>query len=182
MNIKPLKFIVLILTVFAGLSSCKKDKDNDNDGSGGDFYFTVKVDGNSFSGDMSKAEGFGLFKYHEGTLSFSIAKDVANPATGTFLMNILSGYNGAGSYKVGVGGGTNYARYTTGSMVGGGTVSFWTAETGSGSTANNIGTGTIVVSSDKNGVVEGTFSFDGYNNADHTTKHFTEGKFRLKVQ
>ena len=173
------KFSIFLFTVLTGLSACKKDNKEDES----DLYFNVKIDGENFAGDLSNTEGFGAFKYHEGTLSITVPKDVNNVASGTFMLNILSGYNGTGEYTVGKGAtGNNYARYTSGSMVGGGTVSFWTAETGSGSTANDIGTGTITVSSDKNGIVEGTFQFDGYNKTNQTTKHFTEGKFRLKIK
>ncbi len=98
------------------------------------------------------------------------------------MLNILSSYTGAGSYTVGVGStGNNYARYSSGSMATG-DLNYWAAETGISSSANTVGTGAVVITSDKNGVVEGTFQFDGYNNQDLSTKHITEGKFRLKVQ
>ena len=38
--------------------------------------------------------------------------------------------------------------------------------------------GTIEITSDDGTTVEGTFSFDGYNGQDQTTKVITDGKFK----
>ncbi len=169
--------------LLTGLVSCEKggtDDDNDNDKKG-DFYLTAKIEGTNFTADLSDTKTWGAFKYHTGTLSISVPDNVANAGEGTIMLNILEGYNGAGTYKVGVGGNAkNYARYSTGSM-GTGNLNSWAAETGSASSANDVGQGTIVVTSDKSNVVEGTFQFDGYNNTGKTTKKITEGKFRLKI-
>lgn len=176
MKTKILHFSVLILTVFVALTSCKKD--DPEEGNNGDFYLNVKIDGTDFSADLSDPETWGAFKYHAGTLSISVPKNTANVGEGTIMLNLLSGYNGAGTYTVGVGStGNNYARYTTGSMATG-NLNSWNAET----SHNSSGTGTITITSDANNIVEGTFQFDGYNNTNQTTKHFTEGKFRLKIK
>lgn len=167
--------------LMTGLMSCEKEGEDGDEDKNGDFYLTAKLGEASFTADLSDTETWGAFKYHEGSLTISVADNIANVGEGTLMLNILDGYKGAGTYKVGVGGNVkNYARYTTGSM-GTGNLNFWAAETGSASSANDIGTGSIVVTSEKGGVVEGTFQFDGYNNNNQTTKNITEGKFRLKV-
>ena len=176
-----LKTSLLLIFILTILGSCNRDDQDDSKNTNDTFYFTTKIDNVDFSGDLSNPATFGAFKYHAGTLTISIPKDVNSPSSGAFLLNILSGYNGSGTYKVGIGStGNNYARYSLGSMATN-NLKFWSAETGSSSTSNTIGTGTITISSDTNNIVEGTFQFSGYSNEDATTKQFSEGKFRLKI-
>lgn len=180
MKTKALKLFTIAMICIAGFTSCSKDDDN-NGGDDGNFYFTAKIDGNDFSADMSNPTFTSIHKYHAESISISAMKDAANPGAGGFLININSGYSGTGTYTVGVGGEEeNYARYMTGSMATS-NLNSWAAETGNGSSANNVGTGTITITADANNIVEGTFSFEGYNNADQTTKQITAGKFRMKV-
>ncbi len=179
MKTKVLNLFAIAMICIAGFTSCSKD--DDNNGDDGNFYFTAKIDGNDFSADMSNPTFTSIHKYHAESISISAMKDAANPGAGGFLININSGYSGTGTYTVGVGGEEeNYARYMTGSMATS-NLNSWAAETGNGSSANNVGTGTITITADANNIVEGTFSFEGYNNADQTTKQITAGKFRMKV-
>ena len=43
---------------------------------------------------------------------------------------------------------------------------------------SGVGEGTVEVTSDSDGVVQGTFSFKGYNAEDMSTKTITEGRFK----
>lgn len=52
---------------------------------------------------------------------------------------------------------------------------------GVASLVDGVGTGTVEVTSDADGVVEGTFSFKGYNAEDMTMKTITEGQFKAIV-
>ena len=45
----------------------------------------------------------------------------------------------------------------------------------------NIGSGTLEVTSDDGTTVEGTFSFEGFNAQDQSTKSITEGSFKATI-
>ncbi len=45
----------------------------------------------------------------------------------------------------------------------------------------NIGSGTLEVTSDNGTIVEGTFSFEGFNVQDQTTKVITNGSFKATI-
>lgn len=164
MKTKLFKISILFLAIFVGLSSCKKDEKAIDDKNDTDFYFTAKIDGKSFTGDLSKTEKFKATKAAHGnmsTLTVSVTEDdSADPTADSFLIN-LANYTGAKTYTI------TSARYRS-------EKSNW------GPTAESPGS--VVITSDKNNVVQGTFSFDGYNEEDKTTKKITEGKFRLKVK
>jgi hypothetical protein len=50
------------------------------------------------------------------------------------------------------------------------------------SSSFNLGSGTIKITSEADGAVEGTFTFTGYNAQDNTNKNVTEGKFKAILQ
>jgi len=170
MKTKLFNLTILFLAIAIGLSSCKKDDNTNEDNSNsGDFYFNVKIDGKDYPSDIG--DGKTAVKSHSGTLL--TIRDKAGNSPG-FFINILN-YSGAKTYQL--------SESTSTADVSNGSYSealtpvkwyFW----GSIATTQGI----ITITSDKNNVVEGTFSFNGYNKDDKTTKKFTEGKFRLKVQ
>lgn len=178
MKAKFLKTVSLSIALLIAMISCNKDDDNATDSpAGGDFYLTAKIDGTDFTADLGDPATWGAFKYHAGTLTISVADDVANVGQGTIMINLLSSYKGAGTYTVGVGStGNNYARYTQGSMATG-NLNSWNAET----SHNASGTGTVTVTSDANNIVEGTFGYTGYS-TNGSSKKISEGKFRLKIK
>lgn len=159
------------------LNSCSSSSDDDDlQDDNTNFYLTAKVGGNNFSADLSDPATWGAFKYHTGTLTISVPEDTSNVGNGSIMINILSGYSGAGTYTVGFGAsGNNYARYMTGSIATG-NMNSWNAET----SHNSTGTGTVTITSDANNIVEGTFSFTGVS-SDTSSKQISEGKFRLKI-
>lgn len=170
MKSKLIKTSILFLVIFLGLSSCKKDeKASDDKNNSGDFYFKVKMDGKDYPSDIGDGKTAGMS--HSGTLLTIKDKAGNNPG---FFINIHN-YAGAKTYQIGASTSTtsvsnaSYSEILTANKW-----YFW------GSTAE--APGTITISSDKNNVIEGTFSFNGYNPDDKTTRRFTEGKFRLKVQ
>jgi len=172
-----LKFSLLFLSIFMVLNSCSSSSDDDDlQDDNTNFYLTAKVGGNNFSADLSDPATWGAFKYHTGTLTISVPEDTSNVGNGSIMINILSGYSGAGTYTVGFGAsGNNYARYMTGSIATG-NMNSWNAET----SHNSTGTGTVTITSDANNIVEGTFSFTGVS-SDTSSKQISEGKFRLKI-
>jgi len=169
---------ISLLIAFAftiGTVSCNKTTDPQPSGSSNtnnDYYFTTKVDGADWSADMQSTNTFAQ-SYHQGSLTIQAA--LTDVTAGVYLINLYN-YTGAGTYTVGTGGGNSYARYTTGTAANG-SYSAWKAET-PGSTT----TGTVTITKDESGVIEGTLQFEGYSEETKTTKQITDGKFRMKKQ
>lgn len=169
--------MVLGLFIVTVIASCTKPTDpvtnnTPNKTTDTNFYFTAKVDGTDWKADMSSSTTYANAP-HSGMLTISAS--VTPVTSGVFLINV-SGYTGAATYSLGGNGNNSYGRYTTGS-VGAGTYSAWKAES-PGSTT----TGTITITKDDAGVIEGTIVFDGYSEEAKNTKKITEGKFRMKKQ
>lgn len=170
------RFAAGLLLMSGLVMSCSKTEttpqsgNNNNNTVDTNFYFTAKVDGVDWKADMNAFNTFAE-EPHSGFLSVSAS--LTTVTDGFFLMNVSS-YSGAGTYTLGTGGGNSYVRYTTGTVANG-SYSAWKAET-PGSTT----TGTLVVTKDENGIIEGTLEFDGYSEEKKTTKKITEGKFRMK--
>lgn len=169
------KLLTLIAAITMLATACKKKEDNTsnnntNNTTDTNYYFTAKVDGTNWSADM-KSSNTSATAPHTGVITISAA--LATVTDGVFLMNIYQ-YKGAAAYTMGVGGDNNYIRYTTGTVANN-SYSSWKAEV-PGSTT----TGTVTITKDDNGVIEGTFQFDGYSEEKKTTKKITEGKFRMK--
>lgn len=173
---KSMKRLLTIVAALALLvTGCKKDEttssnnNNNNNNTDNNYYFKAKIDGTDWSADMASTNTYAQVP-HAGLLTISAS--LTTVTDGFFLGNIK--YNGPGTYKVGVGGEDNYIRYTTGTVANN-TYSAWKAEV-PGSTTS----GTIIVTKDDAGVIEGTVEFDGYSEEKKTTKKITEGKFRMK--
>ncbi len=170
---KRIFFVMAILTIVLGFTSCKKETiDNNNNNNttvDNNFYFNVKMDGESFTGDIG--DGKTISRSHGGTLLTIKDKAGNNPG---FFINILN-YTGAKTYEISSnppsGGDASNASYSE--VLTPVVWTYWSSD--------SINPGTITIISDNNDIVEGTFSFDGYNPDNSTTKVFTEGKFRLKV-
>jgi len=172
----------LALAMFSLLfSSCKKDDNNDdnnNDNNNTEYYFTVKIDNETFSADVSNPAIYGVSKPNESSLAVVAVKNLVNPGEGQFQLNLGNTYTGPGTYDLGEGSNANnFASYTI-------TENFlptiWEANSDNG----NGSSGTLTITSDANGVVEGTFQFAGIRttgSASPGLRHFTEGKFKLKI-
>jgi len=165
-NIKT--FFVLLSFVFA-FTSCS-DSDDDDNSSGGDEYLTAKIDGTNFSASKSPATIIGATKSN-GILAVQGGDNSGN----TISFQIFN-YNGAGTYATADAlSSTNQIMYITISPVATWSSSGVTSITG-------ISPGTIKVISDDGTTVEGTFSFQGYNASDKTTKNISTGKFKAVLQ
>lgn len=168
--------LIFLSIMLAGFISCSKTEDpaptNNTTTTDTNYYFTAKVDGTDWTADM-QSSNTSAKSFHAG--SITIQASLTDVTKGVFLMNIM-GYNGAGTYTVGTGGNNNYIRYTTGTAANG-SYSAWKAET-PGSTT----TGTVTITKDENGVIEGTLEFEGYSEETKDIKKITEGKFRMKMQ
>lgn len=141
------------------LFSCSKSDPGTNSLSGGSM--SAKVDGTTWSATLAvqatKANG---------------VLSVAGTGSAGQINITLGTYTGPGTYTLGPAGGpSNTAIYTL-------TTAPFTAHSASGV----LGSGTVTVTSDTNGRVEGTFNFDGKNNSGPaiTTKLITDGNFSAK--
>jgi len=157
---KTMNKILFVLLFSAALTSCKK--------SGGDAIATsgnmnAKIDGSAWSASLAVQ-----------ATSTSGVLSVGGTGTGGQINLTIGSYTGPKTYAVGAAGGPGTsAMYTLTS-----------APFTSHSATFVLGSGTIVVTSESSGFVEGTFSFDGKNNSGPavTTKVITEGSFKAKLQ
>lgn len=170
-----LYFTVVCLTLlFTGCSN------NDDDGAaagsgGGDEFFTATVGGTSFAASTDIGSLVG------GTVSTSggmtVAAGQGSTNSGDFINFSIVGYSGPGTYTTG-------NTLTNPNMIQYGELNGTTASAWGSNLATAIlglSPGQIVITSDANDVLEGTFSFEGYNGTDMTTKMVTAGSFKINL-
>lgn len=141
---KKLK-IMMLLTVISllTLTNCKSD-DNNEDNNSNEFV-TVKIDGTSWS----SSSNFDLTSASKGTNLLSVH---GSNDTGEAVRITINDYAGVGTYTTG----DDVLNTNSISFVTVTPIANW-------SSTFDIGTGTIEITSDENGVVEGNFSFEAYN-------------------
>lgn len=175
---KKLIYTGLMLIGFGiAFSSCKKNKSTDEN-KNGDYYFTVKIDDITFTADMSNPSVYGASKPNATSLTIVAVKNLTNTGNGMVQINLGNTYTGPGTYDLGEKSkANNFASYTV-------TENFlptiWEARTDNG----NGSSGMLTITTDANGVVEGTFKFAGLRTSGSInpgTRHFQEGKFRVKI-
>lgn len=168
---KTLKILSLLFFVSIAISSCNKSNDDDGDGGdGGSENFSAKVDGSNFSASTDPATLIGA-QLNSGVL---VAQGSDN--NGNAINFSITNYTGAETYKTGdVLTNGNMIQYIKVSPVGAWGSNLATAALGT------LTPGTIVITSDNGTVIEGTFSFEGYNSSDMTTKMITEGRFKVNL-
>ena len=170
-----------ILACVLLLASCKKD-DNKNNGNNNnnnkDYYFTVKIDDETFSADVSNPDIYGVSKPNVSSLTIVAVKNLTNPGDGMFVLNLGNTYTGPNTYNLGeISDANNFASYTVTKDF---LPTFWEARDDDG----NGSSGTLTITSDADGIVEGTFKFAGIRTSGSINpglRHFTEGKFKLKI-
>ena len=168
MEIFSNKTFAIMLISLSLLLSCSNDDSNDSS-SGSDDYVTAKIDGASWESstdyDTTGAQKSGTVLVVQGSdndgnaINFSIAN-----------------YNGTGTYKTG-------DNLTNGNQL------MYVKINPAASWSSNLATaalgtlapGTINVTADDGTLVEGTFSFEGYNANTKTSKNITEGKFKASL-
>jgi len=157
-NLLKLSFVLGLALL---LGSCSKDGGGSITGGGS---MTAKVDGASYNASLAV----------QATLTSTSPKVLAMGGTGSAgQINITIGnYAGAGTYTIGAGNPSNMASFTL-------TTSPFTAHTAT----SVLGSGTVTVTSDAGGKVQGTFSFTGVNNSvtPNTTKVITDGSFNINL-
>lgn len=167
-NSKIKILLFTFLTVFA-FSSCNNNDDDDGS-SGGDEFLTAKIDGADFAASTSPATIIGA------TITNGLLVVQGGDNSGNTISFQIFGYTGLGVYATADAlTSTNGIRYITISPVATWDSSGVTSITG-------ITPGRIEVTFDDGVSVEGTFSFEGYNAADMTTKVITVGEFKAMLQ
>lgn len=151
------------------LTSCSSDDDNggDNGGGNGNEFLTAKIDGADFAASQSPAVIVGA-QSTNGILAVQ-----GGDNNGNTINFAIQNYNGVGTYTTGDNlTNANLIQYLQISPVAGWASNLATAALGT------LNPGTIEITSDDGTTVEGTFSFDGYNADDMTTKVVTQGSFK----
>lgn len=166
-TIKKTMYLVMVLTAVL-FTSCSSDDDNNDDGggggSGGSEFLTCKVSGANFEAAQSPAVIVGA-QISNGVLAIHGGKN-----NGETIRITVGDYNGVGTYSAGETiTGVNSMMFVTISPV-----AAWT-------TIFELASGTVEITSDNGTTVEGTFSFDGYNAADQSTKSVTSGSFKATI-
>ena len=168
--------VICLSLVFTGCS-----KNNDDNGvaaggaAGGGEFFTATIAGAGFAASTDIASLIG------GTVSTSNGMTVAtgqgSTNSGSFINFNIIGYSGPGTYTTGDAlTNTNLIQY---GELNGTTPSVWGS--GLATVVLGLSPGEIVITSDANDVLEGTFSFEGYNGSDMTSKMVTAGSFKITL-
>lgn len=157
---KTLKTVLFSMLLSTFLFSCSKDDDNNNNNNTGNGTMTAKVDGANFNANLAV----------QALITSGVCSFAGTGGDGQINVAIPS-YTGPGTYAIG---GTSFATATYAL-----TASPFTAYSASAV----IGSGTITITSDTGGYLEGTFSFSAVNNTGGTlvTKNITDGSFRIKL-
>lgn len=162
-------FMALLVT------ACDNDDDStdggdDPDGATGTEFVTAKIDGADYAAAQDPAVIVGA------TIDGGVFAVQGGTNDGETIRITINNYDGPGTYITG-------DVVTNGNMLAYVTLTPLATWMNGGVTAlvDGVGTGTIEVTSDADGVVEGTFSFKGYNGEDMTTKTITEGQFKAII-
>lgn len=151
-----MKKILLVLMVAPLLWSCSKDSNNNN--SGGNSM-SAKVNGSAWTADLS-VQG------NKSTGS-PVVLTLAGTGSGSQINITVSDYSGPGTYSTSNGLNAIYTNTST--------LAVYTANMA-------MGSGSVVVSSETNGLVQGTFSFTGAQATGGTgSASITEGTFRIQL-
>ena len=151
-------------------TSCSSD-DNNDEGNNGDEFLTATIDGASYEAAQSPAVIVGAQSVN-GVLAVQ-----GGTNTGNTISMAISNYTGVGTYTTGDSVmSSNFIQYLT---ISGTTPNTWASSLATAA-LGTLMAGTIEITSDDGTTVEGTFTFEGYNASDMTTKMVTNGEFKAK--
>jgi hypothetical protein len=176
---KSMYLILLCLSVI--ISSCSSDDNNDTDNGDNnndnnnnttEEYFRAKVDGADFIASTDPASLIGATVSTNSGMTVAAAQGSTN--NGDFINLSIVNYNGPGTYTTG-------DSMTNPNMIMYGTLPANVWASNFASFLAGINPGQINITSDSDGILEGTFSFQGYNADDMTTKNITQGNFKAMI-
>ncbi len=168
----------LILIVLFGamtvISSCKKDTATTASSSSGGEYLTAKIDGNNFEA-MTTPQSTVTAKVVESNGVKTLLLQGSDTKGNAINITILA-YDGTGTY------------YSGDDAINLNTMTYieilkndsWSS-TSSVAVDNGIAKGVLNVAKDDGDYIEGTFSFDGWNDT-KGVKKITDGKFRAQLE
>ncbi len=170
---KTLKKTIYIL--FLGLAmvatGCSSDDDNNNEeqnnnqNNAGEEFLRAKIDGTDFEAAQDPAV------IVSATVEGGIFAVQGGKNNGETIRATINNYTGPGKYVTGDNlANPNSLNYLT------------LSPTAAWVSTFNIGSGTVEVTSDDGTTVEGTFSFEGFNADDQTTKSITNGSFKATIE
>ncbi len=172
--------LLCLAVVFAG---CSSDDDNSNDnnddngdgGNEGTEFYTATVAGSGFEASTDPASLIAATVSTNNGMTIATAQGSTN--NGAFINFSIINYNGPGTYTTGDDlTNANMIMYGTASPV-----AAW-ASNGVTSLVGGLQAGEIIITSESDGVLEGTFTFEGYNGDDQSSKMVTSGSFKANVE
>jgi len=161
---KNLKLVLSMLLMSIMLFSCSSN-DDDSGSDGGDFM-TAKVNGDNFSAYTGPPDTVSYALTSNSTVG-TILVIQGSESNGSAITLAIHGYDGPGVYNVSDSNGSFMQYVEIESSV----PMIWQASFSTGYS------GTLEIVSDDDGVMEGTFSFEGLS-SDQSTKDITQGEFR----
>lgn len=172
--------LLCLAVVFTGCNSSDDDNndgnngDNGGDNGGGTEFYTATVAGASFEASTDPASLIGATVTTGNGITIATAQGSTN--NGTFINFSIINYNGPDTYTTG-------DAIDNSNMIMYGTVNPVAAWSSNGVTflVGGLQPGEITITSDADGVLEGTFSFEGYNGDDQTSKMVTSGSFKVNI-
>lgn len=175
---KTLKKLSIVLCMALAVVSCNKDDDDNASaggaGGGGDESFSASIDGTAFEADTDLATLIGGSLTTNAGQTVLVAQGSTN--SGDFINFSILNYNGVGTYTSGDNL-TNPNSIMYGELAGN-TINSWASNLAT-AVVGGLRAGEIVVTAQDDDGAEGTFSFEGYNAEDMTTKSVTQGQFKI---
>lgn len=166
---RKLKQFVFVLTAISVVTytSCSSSDDGVGDNNG-DEFLTAKIDGNAFAAAQSPAVIVGA-QSSNGVLVVQ-----GGDNDGNTINLAIQNYTGVGTYATGDNlTNANLIQYLQIKP----SISGWGSNLAT-AVIGGLTAGSIKITSDDGTTVEGTFSFEGYNGDDQSTKMVTEGEFK----
>lgn len=161
--------LLTIMVTSVVLASCSSDDDNGEEGNSGDEFLTAIIDGSNFAASQSPAVIVGAQSVN-GVLAVQ-----GGDNNGNTISLAINGYSGVGTYVTGdTITNTNFIQYLELNNM---TPVTWANGLASAA-LGTVTAGSIEITSDDGTTVQGTFSFEGYNASDMTSKIITSGEFK----
>ena len=167
-------FLALLMTACDKDDDETTDADDDTTAAAGAEFLTAKVDGAAFAAAQDPAVIVGAQIGGTGASTVLVFQGGTN--AGETISIAINGYTGPGTYTTGDSPtNTSSASYITIDPL-----ANWGSNLAS-SLVGGLQAGMIEITAEDGSVVEGTFSFEGYNGDDMTSKMITEGKFKANI-